>query len=852
VVIFTFLSVVISYGYEVVFFIRSLTVVFYSDALSRIAMNRHGINVLAPVLGFPTVLLEIPALWRASFSPRWASARLFRLESGQMDIEYWLGEVRKPRQGRSTVPAAINTYNLLDKAGCDALAASEPGRLQYKAEGGAYLNLRGLPLEPLPEINEDLIARLARVVRGLGFAMVDGAKSGHPGGSTSKTEQVLTMLLSGVVGFDPRNPKHPGRDRLVWSAGHASPLFHAVVALVYEALRRRGIALSPAAQAKTVYPEQLARFRRWGGPSGHVESEYALADTSTGSSGHGFSAGLGFAVLHRSCGLATKAFVIAGDAESEEGMSYEARNVASALGVRNLIVTLDFNNFGIDGPITEAMPAPYVDHWFAHGWNILEADGHNPRELAYAYRLASEGFGGAARPTVVICHTRKGIGYGKLENTGDSHGTPLPHPEYVEAMRKLGFAVPGVEGDVAADIRVVMESLGEPETAYLLERLEAAARAIPPEEALVERMKTALAGRPMADFHSIERPGTLPPELVFQGGDSVAIRKATEVWFAWAMKQTAFFYIGAGDLMKSILTGKAENVWGVMSKDNVLGRGIRFGIAEQNMAMMSCAISQDVLPGGFHPMTVFATYGVFTCMMANAVRMTLINNDVNPNAPAFFIMLAAHDGPETGEDGPTHHGLFWMSLYTAYPGIKVYKPLDANEAIEMLFLAAKRGEPVVFSCTRPGTPVLKRGNGVPPAREAVNGAYVFQPFRGNGKPKKVLVISGGQVMHNTLGILPEIEETFDVKIVAVTSPQLYEELKRTDPEKAEEILSDDDRQYVVTLHNGWPGFLYPFLLPPDYLARVHGMDRFSRSGKPDEIYRAARFDAAGLRERILG
>ena len=151
-------------------------------------------------------------------------------------------------------------------------------------------------------------------------------------------------------------------------------------------------------------------------------------------------------------------------------------------------------------------------------------------------------------------------------------------------------------------------------------------------------------------------------------------------------------------------------------------------------------------------------------------------------------MLAAHDGPETGEDGPTHHGLFWMSLFTAYPGIKVYKPLDANETVEMLFHAAERGEPVAFSVARPPTPVLKRGNGIPPAIEAINGAYVFRQFRGNGKRKLVLAVCGGQVMANLLEVLPEIEETADVKIVAVTSPQLYEELRARDPKKANEIL----------------------------------------------------------------
>ncbi|HMC62244.1 MAG TPA: hypothetical protein VKJ01_23820, partial [Candidatus Solibacter sp.] len=484
-------------------------------------------------------------------------------------------------------------------------------------------------------------------------------------------------------------------------------------------------------------------------------------------------------------------------------------------------------------------------------WNVIEVDGHNILELAYAYRLAAAGFG-AERPTVVICHTTKGLGYGKLEGTGDSHGTPLAHQEYVAAMRELGFAIPGVKGDVAADIRVVVEALSQADSDYLSGRLLAAAAKIPSEEDLEETMESALAGRPIQDYTSMQRPAVLPPELVFKEGDMVPTRKATEAWFAWAMENTAFFYVGAGDLMKSILTGKAEKVYGIIQPGNKLGRGLRFGIAEQNMAMMSCAISQDTLPGGFRPMTAFATYGVFTCMMANPVRMTLINNAVNPRANAFFLMLAAHDGPETGEDGPTHHGLFWMSLFTAYPGIKVYKPLDANEAVEMLFHAVERREPVVFSVVRPGLPVLKRGDGVPPAREAINGAYVYKPFRENGKPKLVLAICGGQVMANTLEILPEIEAHRDVKIIAVTSPQLYEELRRKDPARAEAILSADERQYVVGLHNGWRGFLYPFLLPADHTERIFGMDEFSRSGSPKEIYHHAGFDAAGLREKLKG
>jgi transketolase len=739
-------------------------------------------------------------------------------------------------------------FDLLDREALAALAASEPERFQYRAEGGEYLDVRGLPLDSLRGIDEMRIANLCRIVRGLAFAAVDAAQSGHPGGSSSKVEMVLTLLASGALDFDAWNPKHPGRSRVVWSAGHCSPLFHGVVSLVYETLRRTGFTLEGAG---AVYPEQLARFRRWGGPSGHVESQYALADTSTGSSGHGLSAGLGFALLHRSCGLDTKAFVIAGDAETEEGMSYEARNLAANLGVDNLVVALDFNHFGIDGPITEVLPVPYLNHWFGHGWNVIEVDGHNIRELAYAYRLAGNGWG-AERPTVVICHTTKGLAYGRLEGTGDSHGMPLKHDEYVQAVRDLGFEIPGDAADPAADLEVIIGGLRSVDTEYLHGRLQAIACQIKPEQALAAQMKTALDGRPIADYTSLRRPDEMPPELVFPAGESIPTRKATEAWFAWVMKNCGFFYVGAGDLMKSILTGKAENVYGVITRENTLGRGLRFGIAEQNMAMLSCAIAQDVLPGGFRPMSAFASYGVFSPMMSNGVRMTLINTAVNPAARSFFILLAAHDGPETGEDGPTHHGLFWMSLFTAYPGIKVYKPLDANEAVEMLFHAARRGEPIVLSAVRPGTPVFRRGDGVPPAREAVNGAYVFRPFRENGKRKLALVIAGGQVMANVLQVLPEIEERADVKIVAVTSPELYEELRQSDPAKAQAILSDEERQYVITLHNGWRGFLYPFLLPADHVGRTVGMDEFSRSGKPREIYEAARFDPAGLRERILG
>ena len=754
-------------------------------------------------------------------------------------------------------------YNILNKKDLDALQKKEPKRFKYIAEGGIYFDLRKLNLEPIKEIDLTKAGKLAQIIRGLAFAAIESISSGHPGGSSSKVEQVLSLLLSGDLRFDPLAPNHAGRDRVVWSAGHCTPLFHSVLSLIYECLKMKGEKFD-IKKLEAFYPECLVRFRHCDGPTGHVEANYPLSDASTGSSGHGFSAALGLATLQKSNGLDAKVFVIAGDAETEEGMSFEARNSITALGMDNIIVSLDYNGFGIDGPISDVISAPYLNYWFAAGWNVIEVDGHNITELIYAYKKAIQGFpaqGGPAsgwkKPTVVICHTIKGKYYGKLENTADSHGMPLSHEEYVPMMKKLGFDIPGIDNEEIKDIEVVLSHLKKEDAEFFINRLEQGAKKIKPEQESLKEMKKALGSRPLVDYKSIKRPNVLPPELVFEQGKAVATRKATEAFFKWLMSKTAFFYLGAGDLMKSILTGAGENVYGVINPKNPLGRGIRFGIAESNMAMMSASLTQDVLPGGFQAMSVFATYGVFTSIMSNAVRMALITNATNSICKGFFIVLAAHDGPETGEDGPTHHGLFWMSLYTAYPGIKVYKPLDANETIEMLFYAMEKGEPVAFSVMRPNTPVFKRGPStdsgfaVPEAKEAINGAYIFKDYSENGKKKICLAISGGQVLANVLEIILDLEKNYDIKILAVTSPELFEELRQIDPKKADSIFTNEDRQRVITLHNGWPGFLYPFALPGDYNKKTIGITKFLKSGPPAEVYRVAGFDPQSLKNKIL-
>ena len=105
-------------------------------------------------------------------------------------------------------------------------------------------------------------------------------------------------------------------------------------------------------------------------------------------------------------------------------------------------------------------------------------------------------------------------------------------------------------------------------------------------------------------------------------------------------------------------------------------------------------------------------------------------------------------------------------------------------------------------------------------------------------------------MANVLELVPELETEFDVKLVAVTSPELFEELRESNPTKAESIFSYEERGHTLTIHNGWPGFLYPFLLPKDHDERVIGISNFLESGTMAEVYTYAGFDAKGLKDKI--
>lgn len=276
---------------------------------------------------------------------------------------------------------------------------------------------------------------------------------------------------------------------------------------------------------------------------------------------------------------------------------------------------------------------------------------------------------------------------------------------------------------------------------------------------------------------------------------------------------------------------------------------MRFGIAENNMAMMMAGLSAEILPGGFRPIGIFGTYGVFLNMATNSIRLATINNFVNKDTAGFFIAVSSHDGPDTGEDGPTHQGLDNLSIFKTMPGIKVYKPNDANETIEMLFHALEVGEPIVLSLARSNFPVNEK---IALNLDKVNqGAYIYKDFKSKKEKVSVLVVSGMRNILTAEEIIPKLEKDgYAVKIINVTSPELFVDLEKNNPEITEKIISIDEKQIAITINNGYSTFLSDFIEGENIKERMIGIDNYLKSGSSEELYDYAGFSSEKLYQKI--
>lgn len=249
---------------------------------------------------------------------------------------------------------------------------------------------------------------------------IHNAGSGHPGGSLSAAD-IVTALYFDEMNVDPKDPKMKGRDKFILSKGHAGPVQYSALAV------------------KGYYPmEDFMTLRKLGSKfQGHPDMHKVPGiEMSTGSLGQGISAAGGMALANKLDNDPGRIYVLLGDGEIQEGIVWEALMSAAHYKLDNMVAILDHNGLQIDGKNEDVMTvAPVVEKFQAFGWNVIQIDGHDFKQILDAFKQARACKG---RPTMIVAETIKGKGVSFMENNAGWHGKAPDEEQTKQALAELG------------------------------------------------------------------------------------------------------------------------------------------------------------------------------------------------------------------------------------------------------------------------------------------------------------------------------------------------------------------------------------------------------------------------------
>jgi len=260
---------------------------------------------------------------------------------------------------------------------------------------------------------------LARKVRATVVRIIYEAGSGHPGGSLSCVDILLTLYFQ-EMRHDPSNPAWAERDRFILSKGHAAPALYTVLA-----------------EAGYMPTGLLGSLRGFTSPlQGHPDAlKTPGVEVSSGSLGNGLSLSAGISAALRLDGRGSRVYCLLGDGECDEGLVWEAAMLAAHLKLGNLTAIVDRNGLQIDGCTEDVVCLdPLTDKWRAFNWNVLEADGHDYAQIMAALDAARRHTDG---PTAIIAKTVKGKGVSFMEGVAAFHGKPPSKEQLDQALREL-------------------------------------------------------------------------------------------------------------------------------------------------------------------------------------------------------------------------------------------------------------------------------------------------------------------------------------------------------------------------------------------------------------------------------
>jgi transketolase len=577
--------------------------------------------------------------------------------------------------------------------------------------------------------NQELDQLCVNTIRFLAVDMVQKANSGHPGLPLGAAPMAYT-LWDRFLKFNPRNPRWPGRDRFVLSAGHGSALLYALLYLT-------GYDLSLG---------QIEQFRQWDSETpGHPE--YGLTpgvETTTGPLGQGFGNGVGMAITEAH--LAARynrpdfeivnhyTYGIVSDGDLMEGVASEAASLAGRLKLGKLIYLYDDNRISLASSTNLTFTEDRAQRFEAYDWHTQRIeDGNDMQAIAQALQAARDEM---ERPSLILVRTHIGYGSPHKQDTFEAHGSPLGEEEVKLTKENLDWPVEPlfyVPDQAFTHFRQAVDRGRQAEEEWealfalyarsfpdLAEEFQRVLRRdlpvdwdvdIPHFPADDKGMKTRVASGKVMN--------AIAPRMPELMGGSADLNPSTH---------TALVELGDFEAPQEAVGDMQGSVGGGWS---YAGRNLHFGVREHAMGAIlnGMAAHGGVLPFG-------ATFLIFSDYMRPTIRLAALMK-------LHVIYAFTHDSIGLGEDGPTHQPIEQLANLRAIPNLTVIRPCDASEtAVAWRVAVETRDRPVALILTRQNVPTLDRFQ-IASADGLRRGAYTLVDAPA-GKPDVILIATGSE------------------------------------------------------------------------------------------------------------
>lgn len=595
-------------------------------------------------------------------------------------------------------------------------------------------------------IEENISLQAANNIRALSAAMVEKAKSGHPGGAMGGAD-FIQVLYAEFLKFDPQDPSWMLRDRFFLDPGHMSAMLYAQLHLIGKYTK-----------------EEIQNFRQWGSPTaGHpeVDIERGIENTS-GPLGQGHTMAIGSAIAERFLAdklgewFAHKTYTFISDGGIQSEISQGAGRIAGHLGLNNLIMFYDANNVQLSTKVDEVSGEDVAQKYLAWGWNVIEIDGNDQQQIREALYKANDE---KDRPTLIIGNTV--MGKGAVDSEGNSfegmvstHGQPLSGAgaSFAQTIEALG----GNAEDPFEQFEGVEEFYADVLSQRSIEaqkRKEAVEKLFADSPVLAEKVNRFYSGKIDAStFKEVTQK------------DNIATRAASANVLSVLADKVDNMIVASADLSNSDKTDAFLKKTTAFQKNDFSGAFLQAGVCELTMAALANGIG---LHGGVH--VAVATFFVFSDYMKPAVRLSALME-----VPVKYIWT--HDAFRVGEDGPTHQPieqeaqirlLEKLENHSGENSLLALRPADSNETTVAWQMAMENTQtPTALILSRQNIKTLE---GVD-ASQAKNGAYVV---KAEANPDVVLIANGSEVATLVEGEKLLAEKGIKAQIVSVISEGLF-------------------------------------------------------------------------------